>query len=255
MNEMENLAVWLLVIAVAVRGLAMALKRERGVWLGAVARLGAWIALASSMWGATAASGLWSALNFPLLIQSLVLAVWASDGVLSWRFRPVVIVPVVDLISLTLIVVGAFSTQPGRVSSPCLQSLPLWVGQWLLLVIGSGAAIVAGGNALTLTIDAALAGRLGQFARRDRTALSVMAREANQLTLAALGGGLVLGLGWAWYQGDPRLLWMTSAWLTAAMAFTALSLSESRERWFTWLTVLTAAVALSSLLAVPGLRP
>ncbi len=248
-------AVLLLIIAMALRGLAVALKREGGLWLAAVARLGAWIALASSIWWTTAASAPWSTFHFPLLIQSLVLAIWAIDGVLSWRFRPVVIVSVADLISLALIAVGAFGAPPGRVSSSCLQSLPLWVGQWLLFIIGSGAAIVAGGNVLTSTVDAALAGRLRQLPRSSRTASSVMAREANQLTLVALGGGLILGLGWAWYQGDPRLLWMTSAWLLAAMAFTALSLPRGGERWFTWLTVVAAAVALSGLWAAPGLHP
>lgn len=247
-------AVLLLIIAMAFRGLAVALKREGGLWLAAVARLGAWIALASSIWWTTAVPGPWSAFHFPLWMQGLVLAIWAIDGMYSWRFRPVVIVSVVDLISLTLIV-GAFGTPPGRVSSSCLQSLPLWVGQWLLFIIGSGAAIVAGGNVLTSTIDAALAGRLGQLPRSSRTALSVMAREANQLTLVALGGGLILGLGWTWYQGDPRPLWMASAWLIAAMAFTAVSLPRGGERWFTWLTVLAAAVALSGLWAAPGLHP
>lgn len=248
-------AVLLLIIAMAFRGLAVALKREAGLWLAAVARLGAWIALASSIWWTTAASAPWSAFYFPLWMQSLVLAIWAIDGIYSWRFRPVVMVSVVDLISLTLIVVGTFGTPPGHVSSSCLQSLPLWVGQWLLFIIGSGAAIVAGGNVLTSTMNAALADRLGPLPRSSQTALSVIAQEANQLTLVALGGGLILGLGWTWYQGDPRLLWMASAWLIAAMASTAWSLSRGGERWFTWLTVLAAAVALSGLWAAPSLHP
>lgn len=248
-------AILLLIIAVAVRGLAITRKRDPWPWLAGVARLGAWIALASSILVTTAAPALWSAFNIQLLVQSLVLAIWAIDWVLSWRFRPVVIVPVVDLITLILIVAGAFGIQPSDFSSPCLQSFPLLVWQWLLFVIGTGAAIVAGGNALTLTIDAALADRLGQLPQFGRAALYVAAWEANQLTLAALGSGLVLGLGWAWYQGDPRVLWMTSAWLTAAMAFTALSLSRDRERWSAFLIILTAPVALLSLLATPGLHP
>ena len=237
--------------------------------LAAGARLGGAAILTVAVILAAIAHGEWSPSDPRQVALDLTLAALVIHLVLGWQLGVGSAGPVVDVVALILVVVGAIAVWPGGPLLTCAQrAVPFWA-QWALFLLGSGGVIVAGSAGLMEMIQAWMA-RRGRHLRLPRQAdTHTLLRQATSLALVALGSGLAVSVWWAWQtaglltDGDPRAGWIAATWLAAAMSELAWWLdrrspvSDQGDRagqWAAGLAIAAAVVAILGLLAVVDLR-
>jgi hypothetical protein len=202
---------------------------------------------------------------------------------LAWRIGADAAAPVVDLISLALVLSALlWAGRPGPAAVCSVPALPMGVPstsqiQGALFLIGGAGVIVAGSAGLTLALQAAW--RSWRNGRPDRAPdinrprlrrpptradLYALLRLATWLGLVVLGCGLVVGLWSAnampWHLG---VLWQTTgaltsagapqswaaiAWLVAAMSFLAQRTGESGGRWAAGMAIIATIAVVIGLL-------
>jgi hypothetical protein len=203
---------------------------------------------------------------------------------LAWRIGVDAAAPVVDLISLGLVLSALlWAGRPGPTSICYVPALPGGVPstrqiQGALFLIGGAGVIVAGSAGLTLALRSVL-----EFLRRNtspdraldinrtrvrrppaRADLYELLRLATWLGLVVLGCGLVVGLWSAnampWRPVAPwqttgtltsagyQQPWAAIAWLVAAMSFLAQRTGESGGRWAAGMAIIAATAAIIGLL-------
>jgi hypothetical protein len=250
----------LLVVAAAASVLGRFRARQRWELMAGVARLLAACAVAAVLTITILARGEWSPLELQQVTLALIVAMLLVHAILAWRLGITGAGPVVDLVALALILVGAFWLQPGAMPLSCFQrAFPVQV-QWGLSLLGAGSLLIAGSAGLMLALRWVL--------RRVREHVTLPIRKdqyrllahATFLALVSLGSGLTVGVWWAWQtvgmltSGDLREAWLLIAWLVAAMSLLAWQLEERGGRWAAVLAVVAAAIVLFGLLVLPDLQ-
>ena len=148
-----------------------------------------------------------------------------------------------------LSLLAVFWVGPGGPVPDCTQEGVPFLMQWSLLLVGSGAAVVAAGGALALALAALLARLDWDRPLPRRLELHGVVKDGTALALVALGSGLVVSVWWAWQttgqlaSGDPRTGWLAVAWLLAAMSRQAWRLGWYPARWAAVLSIVAALVA------------
>ena len=251
----------LLVLSVAVQSLALSKGPDRIPWtaVATVARVGAALLLVTALVTSGIAAGEWLPFDGARVAMGLALATLVIDLLLVWRLGADGGGPVLDLIVIALLLLGVTAFHPsGAPLTFAQRAIPFRI-EWLLLLSGAGAALVAGSSGLMLALHAVLE-RLRRGARaRDRGRVHVFLKQSTLLSLVLLGAGLTLGVWWAWRTGalliglDPRSGWLAVTWLVAATSLLAWQLGRRASRWAAALAVLAGATALFGLLVAPGL--
>lgn len=254
----------LLAVAVVAQGLALRRGGGRSVgwsWLALIARGAAAAMLVAALVSAARTDGGWSTYAPRQVAVSLALAAILAESLLRLapERRRVADAGLnlaglfVDLFVLVLSLLAVFWTQPGGPALDCAERQALFQIGWGLLLLGVGGAIVAGGSGLALGLAALLARLDWKRLRPRRLELHGVLKDSTALALLTLGGGLVVGAGWAWQTvgqlagSDPRTGWLAVAWLLAAMSWHAWRVGWRAGRW-------AAGLALAAVLvAVPGL--
>jgi hypothetical protein len=253
-------AAGLLAVAALVQGVAFWRGWASGNLVAAGVRVAAAVALAVALVLAAGAHGQWSPIDLRQVVLGLALAALLVQLVLAWRIRSPGVSLVVDLVALSLILVGTLAVGPGGPPLNCIQRAVPFQVQWVLLIVGAAAALVAGSTGLALALYLWLSRRRGLFPFVRRSDLYVSLKEATRLALVTLWGGLAVGAWWAWQalgalsSGDAREGWMAIACLVAAASLLAWRLERRAARWAAVLAVAAAAAALFGLLAVNDLR-
>ena len=266
----------------------------------AVAARGAAVRLTQTLWGVLA-MGARAAAAFALAV-GLILSVASGDGgialaaafqpggqpsgafalgpvlalatlivhlLLTWRIGLDAAAPVVDLVSLALILSGLLSASHPEPLPACRVSVPPLQIQGTLFLLGGGGLIVAGSVGLTLALRAAWqsienrrASRVPAGTWSGRTERQALLRMATLFGLVGLAAGLLVGLWWSWRltggltSAGSEQLWAASAWLVAAMSFLAWRTGERGGRWAAGLAVVAAAIIIVGLLGgMPLLQP
>lgn len=240
--------------------------RRRWGLVALVAELGAVVALAVALVMAALAHREWSPTDLRQVSLGLALATLAVHvGMVIWlrlpegRSRFGMAGLLVDLIALGLILFGTLTIRPGGPPLLCAQrALPFYL-QWILYWLGAGAVVASGSAGLALVLHQELERRRPDLGLPHRSHLCVLLAESTSLALVILGGGLVVGLWWAWRtvggvtSGDPREGWMAVTWLAAAASFLAWRLEGQSWRWSAGLSMLAAVAVILGLLAVSDL--
>jgi hypothetical protein len=252
--------IWALV-AVALLGLAsvagvLVMLAVREPW-DAVAigiRMAALAALIVALAAAVIVQGQWTAADPQQAMLGLIVAMLAVHLVLAWRLGAGSAGPTVDIVALALSLVSVFAIQAGAPGLPCVERASLFQAQWVLFLLGGGGMLVAGSAGLMLAMRQGMVWVGRDFRPQWQIPLYGLLTQAVILALVALGGGLILGVWWAWRTsgllavGNPREVWMAVAWLTAAMSLLAWQLDGSRGRWPAGLALVAAAAVLVGLL-------
>ena len=257
----------LLALAVIVQALSLWRPGDteaRGAWLALIARGAAAVALLAALVLAANADGRWLpdaprqvalGLALAILLVSLLLKLAlerrrAIDTGLTLASL------FVDLFALALSLLVIWGMSPGGPVPECAQRSVPFLVQWILLLVGSGAAMVAASGALALALAALLA-RLGwDRPRPRRLELHSVLKDGTALALVALGGGLAVSIWWAWQTvgqvagSDPRIGWLAVAWLLAAMSRQIWRLGWVPARWAAGLSLAAALVAGASWLVL-----
>jgi hypothetical protein len=251
----------LLVLSAAVQALALSKGPDRIPWtaVATVARVGAALLLVAALVTSGIAAGEWLPFDGARVALSLALTTLVIDLLLAWRLGVDGGGLVLDLIGIALILLAATAFHPSGAPLTYAQRIIPFRIEWLLLLLGAGAALVAGSSGLMLAFLAVLE-RLRWGARaRDRAKVHVFLKQSTLLSLVLLGAGLTLGVWWAWRTGalliglDPRSGWLAVTWLVAAASLLAWQLGRRASRWATALAVLAGAIVLFGLLVAPEL--
>jgi hypothetical protein len=249
-------AACLLGIAVLSSGLAM--FRVRGLWgrIAAVARVAGMTALLASLVSAVVLQGEWSPFDLHRVVMDLALAMLVVHFALAWRLGTSGANLAVDVTALLLVVLAAIVLRPGSPPLTCVQrTVPFWI-RWFLFLLGSGGVLVAGNASLMLALRRGMMGRGKDLRIANPTDLCSLLTGATFLALVAIGGGLTIGVWWAWQtvgglsSGDPREGLMAVTWLVSAMSLSAWQLGIWRGRWAAGLAIMSAGMVLVGLLAV-----
>ena len=251
-----------LLLALAIGFRALVLVQVRGPWalLAVGARVAGMLALAAALILSAVAHGEWSPLDLRQITLGLALATLIVCQVLAWRFAVEAGAPVVDLVALLLLLTGILAVRPGGDLLSCAQrSIPFYM-QWILSLLGAGGTVVAGSAGVALALRAAAVRRDWDLQWPRRIDLQLFVGEATLLALVALGGGLVAGMGRAWWTlgtvagDDPRVAWFAATWLLAAASALARYLPERRGRWAAGLAVTAAVSAIFGLVFLGDVR-
>jgi ABC-type transport system involved in cytochrome c biogenesis permease subunit len=240
------MAAFLLAIA-TVTG-SFALVKVRGRWAAAatVARAAGTAMVAVGLGLAALVQGEWSPLETRQVVLGLVLAMLSIQMVLSWSQRIGSGGPVVDAVAVGLLLVGIFLLPADASLLTCAQQAAAYWAQWILYLLGGGAALVAGSTAIMLALHRGLSARGRNLHQPGRGDLYTFLTQAIFLALVALGSGLTVAVWWSWQTtgtltaGDPREVWMAVTWLTAAMSLVAWQLEGRRGRWAAGLALVAA---------------
>lgn len=251
----------LLVLAVVAQ--ASALSRGSGTrpWtaVAAGARVGAVLLLAAALITSGIATGEWLPFDSARVALSLALTMLIIDLLLAWRLGVDGGGPLLDLVSLALISLGAFALHPPGPPLTCAQQATPFRIEWILLLLGAGATLVAGCGGLMLALYAVLDWLGWGVWAPDWDRVYGFLKQATMLSLVLLGAGLTVGVWWAWRTGalligdDPRLGWLAVTWLVAATSLLAWRLGRRAGRWAAVLAVLAGATAIFGLLVAPEL--
>ncbi|MGC9333226.1 MAG: hypothetical protein ACP5JJ_03695 [Anaerolineae bacterium] len=256
----ELVAVLLLAAAIASGILALMGLHDRWRLVAIGTRLGALGALIVALVLSTVSHGQWSPFNLHQLAVSVAVASLVVGLVLSRLWDLLLSDPVLDAISLCVVLVAMLVIRPGGPLLQCAQRGILFGGQWAFFVLGAGSAIVAGTMAFALAMRT-----IPWTAALSWVPPADLLRhlfEAVFVTLLSLGAGLLLSVLWAWQtygtisSGDVRQGWMASAWLVAAMSLVAGQLERGEIRWpsvFAGIAGVVVLFGLLSVLAIQGL--
>ena len=240
------MAAFLLAIATVTGSFALVKARRRWAAVATVTRAaGAAMAVIALALAALVQGG-WSPLETRQVVWGLVLAMLSIQMALAWSMRIGSGGPVVDAVAVGLILAGTFLLPLDGSPLGCAQqATACWV-QWLLYLLGGGAALVGGSAAIMLALHKGLSARGRRLGQPGRGELYTFLTQAIFLALVALGSGLIVSVWWAWktagtlIAGDPREVWMAITWLTAAMSLVAWELEGHRGRWAAGLALVAA---------------
>ena len=253
-ESLAAVAAALLGLATVAGGLAVFAVRGRWEVVVVGARALALVALIAALVAAAVVQGRWTAADPQQALLSLVVAMLAVHLVLAWRLGAGSGGPVMDIVSLALILAAVFAIQPASSEAICLR-LPVVVqGQWVLFSLGGGSMLVAGCTALMLALRKGRLWRGPDLPLLGWLPLVDMLTQAARLSVVALGGGLLLGVWWSWRTsgrlagGDARQAWMAVAWLASAMSVLAWQADSRTSRWAAGLALVAAAAVLVGLL-------
>jgi hypothetical protein len=274
-----RLDVWLalgaglaLAVAAVVQGSALRRSgpgRRRWEWLATGARCGGSAALTAAIILAAIAHGQWSPSDLRQVILGLALAILVVYLGLAWSSGASSAGPVVDLVTLVLILVDVIVVWPGGPLLTSAQATVPFQVQWTLFLLGGGAVTVAGSAGLMLVLQPARPGSGNDLRWMHATGTHILLRQATSVALLALGSGLAVSVWWAWRtvgfltDGDPRVGWVAITWLAAAMSELAWWWDRRSPvsdegggagRWAAGLAIVAAAGLLFGLLAVMDLR-
>jgi ABC-type transport system involved in cytochrome c biogenesis permease subunit len=256
------LAVSALLLGLAAMAGGLAIFKVPWQWdlIAVGARVVGTVALAVALGLTASAEGEWSPYNSRQVILSLILAMLVIHQILAWHLRIGSAGPIADLVALVLIPVAVFAVQADAPPLACMQRAGPFQAQWALYLLGGGGVLVAGSAGLMLAFGTGKGGHGRDLQLPNRTALYNLLIQAMFLGLVALGGGLTMGVWWAWVAsgglsgGDPRQVWMAITWLAAAMSLLAWQLDAHRARWAGGLAVVAAGSMLFGLLFLVDLQ-
>ena len=250
-------------------------------------RIGAALLAAAALLFAARTQGAWLPTERGQLALSLLLATQIAQlGLVAWSGRDGS-GPVVDLASLGLLVL-AVVFRPNGAPLACAQRSAAFYAQWIHLIAGAGAAVVAGSTALRLALSpfqgacpfASLKGRPGAKRREGRgggrtpspfqgarprakrregwgegRSVQLLLQRATWLAALLLAVGFVVGAAWAWRTTgalvgrEPPGGWMALSGLLAAMSLLAWQLEKRPVGWAAILAVLSTVSVLIGLLS------
>jgi hypothetical protein len=253
-------AVFLLGVAAVAGGLALfnARRQLKLVAVGARAVGTAFVVAALGL--AVVAQGEWSPFDSQQVVMGLVLAMLAIQMVLTWRLRSGSGGPVADVMAAALILAGTFLLRPDAPPLTCAQQAVAFRAQWALFLLGAGCVLAAGSAGLMLALRRGLARQGKSFGQPTPGDLYNLLTQGIFLALVFLGGGLALGVWWAWQTmgtltgGDWRELWMAAIWLVAAMSQLAWQLEGQRGRWAAGLALTAASGVIFGLVFLPQMQ-
>jgi hypothetical protein len=186
----------------------------------------------------------------------LALATLVVDLVFAWRIGADAASPFVDLVSGFLVLGGTLSVQSG---APAIE--PAGIGtmntfESVLITLGFGALVVAGGAGLALGLRRFLKERTDRLRWTRWLSLHLFLKHSLALASVVLGAGLLVGM-WLSWQTTGLLLgssahegWAAGAALTAAMGLVARRMGKWWGPWTAGLAVLAALMAISGMLAM-----
>jgi hypothetical protein len=237
----------LLALVAGLQLLALARRREEPNRLLLGLRIGVVLLAAAALLLAAGTQGAWLPTERGQLALSLLLATQIARLGLVARSGRDGSGPVADLASLGLLVLVVVF-RPTGAPPACAPRSAAFYAQWILLVEGAGAAIVAGSIALRLS-PSPFQGE-GRCEGRIRQLL----QTATGLAALLLVAGLVVGAAWAWRTTgalvgpEPPGGWMAVGGLLAAMSLLAWQLEKRPVGWAAILAVLSAVSVLLGLL-------
>ena len=243
-------AVSAVLLAVAVAAWLAKVFQVRGPWtlVAALARLAAGLGLIVALGLSSMMQGGWSPWNRLQVTVTLTLAMLVVDLVLARKLDPRTTNPFVDLVGLALILVGVRTSPATAPVWDFLQRTIPYYLQWLLFLLGSGAALVAGCAGLMLVLQSLLGARISEQRLSRREEYRLLLKRAAMVVLVAVGAGLTVSVWWAWRSigtlnsTDPRAGWLAIGWLCAAMSLVAWRLERGWERWAGGLAMVAAVV-------------
>lgn len=253
-------AAFLLGVAAVAGGLALFNTRRQWAWVAVGARAAGTVFVAAALGLAVLAQGEWSPLDSQQVVTGLVLAMLAAQMVLTWRLRSGSGGPVVDVMAVALILAGTFLLRPDAPPLTYAQKAVAFRAQWVLFLLGAGCVLAAGSAGLMLALRRGLARQGRGFGQPTPGDLHNLLTQGIFLALVFLGGGLVLGVWWAWQTmgsltgGDPRELWMAAIWLAAAMSQLAWQLEGQRGRWAAGLALAATSGVVLCLVLLPQMQ-
>jgi hypothetical protein len=262
-----------LVAATIAQGLGLLRKppgSRRWEQVAAAARLGSIIALTTSLVLATVEHGEWSPSDLRQVTLGLALATLIIHQLLSRALHTSHHAgPVIDVVVLAFILIDAFLVQPGGPLLNCAQRAVPYQIQWILFLLGSGSAVVAGTAGLFRCFYRwSVVGR-GILHLPPMSRTHSLLRNASTLALLFLGAGIVVSAWWSWRTigspaaDDPRVAWIAVSWFAAAMSEVAWLLDgqlpgpgerQGQGRWAALLAALSGTTAIMALLVVMDLR-
>lgn len=244
----------LLLIAAVTSALAWFSRRRFWDAVAVGARVAALAVLIVALVMVAVRQGHWMAADPRQAVLSLVAAMLTIHTLLAWGLGATSAGPLVDIIALGLGLVGAFVTRASDPMLLCAQGATLVQAHWVLFSLGGGSVLVAACAGLMLGLRAVLAWRGKALQLPGRLFLYGLLTQAANLALVALGGGLVIGVWWAWrtsgilLSANAREVWIAVAWLTMAMSVLAWRLDRHRHRWGAVLALVAAMAVLVGLL-------
>ncbi len=253
-------AAFLLGIAAVAGGLAIFNGRRQWALVAVGARAVGTASVAAALALAVAAQGEWSPFDSQQVVMGLVLSMLAIQMVLTWRLRSGSGGPVVDLMAVALLLTGMFLLQPDTPPLTCAQQAVAFQAQWALFLLGAGCVLAAGSSGLMLALRRGLARQGRSIGQPTPGDLYNLLTQGISLALVFLGGGLALGVWWAWQTmgtltgGDSRELWMAAIWLVAAMSQLAWQLEGQRGRWAAGLALAAASGVVFCLVLLPQMQ-
>ena len=253
-----SIAAALLGVAVIAGGMVLLAGRKSWGIVAIGARVAALAALIVALIAAVMASGQWTASDRQQAMLSLVVAMEAIHLVFVWRLGVVSAGPIVDVIALTLGLVGVFLIPASAPSLICAQQASLSQVHWVLFLLGGGSVLVAACAGLTLALRGLLVWRGLELQLPESLPLHGLLRHAAALALAALGSGLLTGVWWAWRTtgvmlgANAREMWMAVVWLITAMSLLAWQLDDRRSQWAAGLALVAAVAKVVGLLFPVG---
>jgi len=251
------LAAGLLVAAAVSSGLGLFGARAPWRRMPGVIRAASLVPLAVALGLAIVAQGEPSPFDLRQLALALGLAMVLAGLGLAWRQGTAGGGPVQDLVAASLVLAAVLAIRPGGTPLACAQRTLPFAAYWGLFGLGGGALLLAGSTAL----DLGLAAIVPDGGRRQLPADAYrQLADAAFLGLIAIGGGLAISAWWSWrtlgslLSGDPRQAWLAATWLVVSMGLLAWPLEHRGRRAAAALVLVTAAMALVGLLAVPELQ-
>jgi hypothetical protein len=254
----ELAGVPLLAVAIVAGIREASVPHRRWQLIATGARLGALGVLIVAVVLSMVAQGGWSPFDLRQLAISVATLSLAWGLILSRVWESTVPDPVLDAAVLLIVLVTTLAIRRGGPPLECAQRSFLFVGQWVLFVLGAGSAVVASSLALSWAIRRFVPPAAAQWVSSGNPDRPFS--EAVWLTLLFLGAGLLLSILWAWRTygslstGDPRQAWLAAAWLVAAMSAVAWQLERRSRAWASLLAGVAGVAVLAGLLIVLDLQ-
>ena len=254
----ELVGALLLAVAIAAGIGAASAPHRRWQLIATGARLGALAALIIAVVLSMVVQDGWSPFDLHQLAISVAALSLAWGLLLSRVWESMAPDPVLDAAVLMLVLIATLAIRPGGPPLECAQRSVLFVGQWVLFVLGAGSAVVAASLALSWAIRRLVPLEAVHWVSSGNPDRPLS--EAVWVTIVLLGAGLFLSILWAWRTygslstGDPRQAWLAAAWLVAAMSVVAWQLERRNRAWASLLAGIAGVAVLAGLLIVLDLR-